>query len=88
MARLYHAYLMVWDNYQYDWKDVHGYYNSKSERAEAKRELVNFMRTKLGLPTGKPILSHSNNFWRTTKPSLFTAWLKKKSAVMYGVHPD
>ena len=72
---------------QFDWKDQLGFYGKNSLRAGAKRDLANFMRTKMGLPTGKPILSPSKTFWKTTTPSVFTAWLYKASAAMSGVHP-
>ena len=73
---------------QFDWKDHHGYYDGASKRAKAKRDLTDFVRNKIGLPPSKPILSQSRNFWKKTKPSIFSAWLYKQTAAMSGVHPD
>jgi hypothetical protein len=72
---------------QFDWKDHHGYYAGSSKSAEAKRNLSHLVKTKIGIPPSKPILSHPRNYWRTTKPSVFTVWLNKKTAAMSGVHP-
>ena len=62
---------------QFDWKDHQGYYAVSPKSAAAKRNLVQFVRTKIGLPGGKPILSPSRNYRKTIKPSVFTAWLYK-----------
>jgi hypothetical protein len=72
---------------QADWKDRGGFYVAGSKRAEAKRGLVNFMRTRLELPPGEPIVSHSRPVWERGAPSPFTVWLKSRSAAMSGVHP-
>lgn len=73
---------------QFDWKEANGFYDPKSKRAESKRELTNFVKTRIGSPINEPILTKEANCWETTKPSLFTAWLKNESAAMSGVHPD
>ena len=72
---------------QADWKDWSGFYVAGSKRAEAKRGLVNFMRTRLELPPGEPIVSQSRPVWERGAPSPFTVWLKSRSAAMSGVHP-
>ena len=73
---------------QFDWKDRHGFYSTGSKRADAKRSLVKFMRTRLDLPPNQPIVSHKLQSWETSTPSHFTVWLKSESAAMSGVHPD
>ena len=73
---------------QFDWKDGHGFYSPSSKRAEAKRELVRFLRTRLAVPPGQPIISRHQEVWETSTPSAFTVWLKSESAAMSGVHPD
>lgn len=40
---------------QFDLKDHHGYYAGSSKSAAAKRDLAQFVRTKIGLPGCKPI---------------------------------
>ena len=37
---------------QFDWKDQHGYYSATSTRAQAKREVVNFVKSRLGMERG------------------------------------
>ena len=61
---------------QADWKDWNGFYDPGSKRAEAKRALVNFMRTKLALPDGQPIISRKRPVREMTAPSLFTVQLR------------
>ena len=72
---------------QADWKDRNGFYAAGSKRAEAKRNLVNLMRTRLELPTWDPIVSHANPVWEWNGPQSFTVTLKGESAAMSGVHP-
>ncbi len=73
---------------QFDWKDGDGFYSNGSKRAEAKRDVVKFMRMRLDLSPDQPIVSRQQRFWETSTPSHFTVWLKSESAAMSGVHPD
>ena len=73
---------------QADWKDRNGFYAPGSKRAEAKREVVKFMRTKLAWRPSEPMVSHRQPSWEAAGPSPFTVSLKGKSAAMSGVHPD
>ena len=57
---------------QFDWKDANGYYGTTSQRAREKRELVDFIKSQLGLPTGARLLNGENSFQSWDAPSLFT----------------
>ncbi len=41
---------------QFDWKDQQGYYSETSVKAQAKRNLVNFVKTKLGMSHEEPFV--------------------------------
>ena len=60
---------------QFDWKDANGYYGTESQRAKEKRELVDFVKTRLGVPSGERLLTReaASQSWET--PSLFTVRL-------------
>ena len=57
---------------QFDWKDANGYYGTTSQRAGAKRALVNFVKSRLGLRPDEPLLTDGNASRRWDEPSLFT----------------
>ena len=57
---------------QFDLKDHFEYYNTASRRAEEKRQLVNFVKSKLGTNYDVPLLSSSQSFKQWDTPSLFT----------------
>lgn len=57
---------------QFDWKDANGYYGTTSQRAQEKRELVEFIKSKLGVPSGERLLTGGNPFRSWDAPSLFT----------------
>ena len=60
---------------QFDWKDQRGYYESGSGRAAAKGSLTGFVKSRIGLELGEPILAQSADFRRITGPLLFTVGL-------------
>ena len=57
----------------FDWKDAKGYYGATSKRANEKRELVNFVKGRLGLKPGES-LSSETNLAKRVAPSRFTVW--------------
>ena len=57
---------------QFDLKDHFEYYNTTSRRAEEKRQLVNFVKSRLGGRSSVPLLSESQSFKQWDTPSLFT----------------
>ena len=57
----------------FDWKDAKGYYGTTSKRANEKRELVNFVKSRLGLKSGES-LSLETSLSERAAPSRFTVW--------------
>ena len=57
---------------QFDFKDRFEYYDAKSRRAKEKRQLVNFVKSKLGTRPGVPLLDSSRSFKQWNTPSIFT----------------
>ena len=57
---------------QFDFKDRLGYYDATSRRAKEKRQLVNFVRSRLGIGSNMPLLGSSRSFEQWDTPSLFT----------------
>ena len=57
---------------QFDWKDQRGYYGATSARAQAKRDVVNFVKSRLGMPHETPFISDSQAFEMWDKPSVFS----------------
>ena len=55
----------------FDWKDAKGYYDATSKRANEKRELVSFVKTRLGLKTGGTLLLETSPAKRLA-PARFT----------------
>ena len=61
---------------QADLKDHNNFYASNSRRAQAKKELVDFMRTKLQIPSGQPIVSRQRRAWESGSLYPFSVLLK------------
>ena len=57
---------------QFDWKDQHNYYRAESSRAQAKRSVVNFVKSRLGIGHGSPFLLDNQTFKNWEEPSLFS----------------
>ena len=57
---------------QFDWKDANGYYAATSGKAAAKREVTNFVKTRLGLRPAEALLESGDAFRNWHTPSLFT----------------
>ena len=57
---------------QFDWKDANGYYGTSSQRAKEKRELVNFVKGRLGLSPGARLLTTGTSSQSWEAPSVFT----------------
>ena len=78
---------------QFDWKDNGSYYEGNSARANAKRQLAAFVKSKLGVARNQPFLNDRTSFKRWTRSSTFSVWLrksknldKKRGAAMSGAH--
>ena len=77
---------------QFDFKSQMGYFEPKSRRAQEKLQLVNFLKSKLGMRQGEAFLRKGQSFKRWDTPSVFTVWKpgmvrQKESAAITGVHP-
>lgn len=59
---------------QFDWKDQRGYYSLTSKRAQAKRDLVNFVKNQLGMERETPFVSDEQPFNKWENPSAFSVW--------------
>ena len=59
---------------QFDWKDQRGYYSATSTRARAKRNLVNFVKNRLGMEQETPFVSDERPFNKWENPSAFSVW--------------
>ena len=59
---------------QFDYKDANGYYDKASKRADAKRELVNFVKNRLGMESGERFLPTGESYQSWNYPSLFTVY--------------
>ena len=57
---------------QFDWKDDNGFYDASSKRADDKREMVNFVKSRLGLLPGERFLASGESAREWDAPSLFT----------------
>lgn len=80
---------------QFDRKDAAGFYAESSTRGDAKRKLVSFVKSKLGVQRTAPFLTPGRTFNQWTRTSRFTVWarpnrsrLKERGAAMSGAHPD
>ena len=72
---------------QADYKEQRGLYSSNSSRARAKKSLIGFVRSRLALPSGQPMVTRDHPIWETNSPSTFTVWLKGESVAMSGARP-
>lgn len=57
---------------QFDWKDQRGYYSKTSVKAQAKRNLVNFVKNKLGMSPEEPFIEEDMSFKNYGGKSSFT----------------
>ena len=57
---------------QFDLKDRFEYFDTKSRRAKENRQLVNFVKSRLGMLSGVPLLGSSQSLSQWDTPSLFT----------------
>ena len=57
---------------QFDLKDRFEYFDTKSRRAKEKRQLVNFVKGRLGMRPGVPLLGSRQSFKQWDTPSHFT----------------
>ena len=73
---------------QADWKDQNGFYAPESGRAQAKRELLKFLKSRLGLPASQPMITHTDRVLEVPEPVPFSVSLKAVSAAMSGALPD
>lgn len=60
---------------QFDWKDANGYYNPTSRRAGEKRELVNFVKSRLEMKPEEPFLTREHTYRELGNPTRFTVEL-------------
>ena len=60
---------------QFDWKDANGYYGTTSHRAKEKRELVDFVKSRLGLSLEERLLTREAASGSWEAPSQFTVRL-------------
>ena len=73
---------------QADWKEQYGFYAPELGRAQAKRELLNFLKSRLGLPSNRPFISRTERVMDISGPLTFSISLKEVSAAMSGALPD
>ena len=59
---------------QFDWRDARGLYSPSSKRAREKRDLVNFVKARLGLQGTDQLLPIGEPSQRWDTPSLFTVY--------------
>ena len=59
---------------QFDWKDANGFYSRESRRATEKRELVNFVKSRLGIRPEERILGNDDPSREWESPSRFTVY--------------
>ncbi len=62
---------------QFDMRDQLGLYDPTSLRAKAKRDLVRFVKSKLGLALDEPFLRGSSPYRGWRRPYAFSVWLRK-----------
>ena len=73
---------------QADWKSQLEFYVPESGRAQAKKELLNFLKSQLGLPASQPMVTADRRILETSGSVPFTVTLKAVSAAMSGALPD
>ena len=59
---------------QFDIKSHAGYYNSTSKRAQAKGQLTDFLKRRLGMRRGDALLPRDKSLSQWNAPSKFTVW--------------
>ena len=59
---------------QFDFKVQMGYFEPTSSRAQEKLQLVNFLKSKLGMRQGDTFLPKGRSFRNWDTPSVFTVW--------------
>ncbi len=59
---------------QFDWRDQRGHYDATSKRAQAKREVVNFVKSRLGIAHETPLVLDSQPLKKWKTPSTFSVW--------------
>jgi hypothetical protein len=60
---------------QFDWNDRQGFYDGTSKRAQARRHLTTFVKSRFGLKQGEGFLGMlPANFRQWAKPSRFSVW--------------
>ena len=59
---------------QFDFKSQMGYFEPTSRRAQERLQLVNFLKSKLGMRQGDPFMPKGHSFKGWDKPSVFTVW--------------
>jgi hypothetical protein len=57
----------------FDWRDAHGQVQA-SKSSRPKREVVSFVKAKLGMPPTTRFLAQGQTFFRRKKPFPFTVW--------------
>ena len=62
---------------QFDWKDQWGYYTATSKSAQDKREMVEFVKSQLGMKPETRFLERGQSFSQWDHPSLFTVWQRE-----------
>ena len=60
---------------QADWRESNGLYPESSSRAGARKDLVGYMKTRLGIPADEPIIARHRPLWETDVPTPFTVSL-------------
>ena len=73
---------------QADWKDQNGFYAPESGRARAKRQLLSFLKSRLGIAANSPMFSRTERELDVSGPLPFSVRLKEESAAMSGALPD
>lgn len=59
---------------QFDWKDQRGFYAGASKRAQVKRDLVNYVKSRLGIELKAPFVSDEQPFNKWGTLSSFSVW--------------
>lgn len=62
---------------QAEWRESNGLYPENSSRAGARKSLVGYMKTRLGIPADETMVTRQRPFWATSVPSPFTVSLHR-----------
>ena len=60
---------------QADWRDSNGLYPQSSNRSAARRRIVGYLKTRLGISVGEPIVTRQRDNWERPTGSPFTVSL-------------